>query len=178
MQPGMAVPMPGIPSNPQTPIHPGMGIQPPMMNPMLNPAMMMNPYMNPILQNAIRTNIIQIQRVKAMREMQLIKEQNELKNNENNNNNSNDNNNDNINNNEIKKIIKIPIDDILLYVKNLTDKVSNELLTKLFKSCGNLTKWRRVKPTFGFVTFNGAESALRCLKIMNQLELYENKIQV
>lgn len=69
-----------------------------------------------------------MQRAKAMREMQLLKEQEteekeneeakELK--------------------EVKpeikpKIIKIPIDEITLYVKNLSEKIKDSLMEKLFK---------------------------------------------
>lgn len=57
-------------------------------------------------------------------------------------------------------------------------------MERLFKCCGNVLSWKRSTDAsgdpkaFGFVEFESVEAVFACMKILNNLPLYEQRLLV
>lgn len=71
-----------------------------------------------------------------------------------------------------------------VYIGKIPSGLSDYFLEQLFLECGPITSWRRTldssgKPLgFGFVEFQQVEGMLRCLRLLNGLQILGNKLVV
>ena len=71
-----------------------------------------------------------------------------------------------------------------VFVSKIARQVSNSLLERLLKACGPLISWKRstadaARPqTFGVAEFDSVESVFACLKMLNNMKLFDNTIMV
>ena len=67
---------------------------------------------------------------------------------------------------------------VQLYVGKLCAPITDSFFKTLLNACGTVKEWKRMKDTFGFVTFEDPEGAMRCLKLLNGKVLYSTEILV
>ena len=67
---------------------------------------------------------------------------------------------------------------VQLYVGKLCKAIDDNFFLMLLNACGTVKTWKRMKDTFGFVTFEDPEGAMRCLKLLNGKVLYNTEILV
>jgi len=71
-----------------------------------------------------------------------------------------------------------------LYIGKLPKGISDEFVERLLKCCGNLVSWKRSTDgsgepkAFGFVEFESIEPVFACLKIVNNLPLFDSRLIV
>jgi RNA recognition motif-containing protein len=69
-----------------------------------------------------------------------------------------------------------------VYIGKIPSGLSDYFMEQLFLECGHINSWRRVldssgKPlNFGFVEFTFVEGMLRCLRLMNNLQIQSSKL--
>jgi RNA recognition motif-containing protein len=69
-----------------------------------------------------------------------------------------------------------------VYIGKIPNGLSDYFMEQLFLECGQINSWRRIldssgKPlTFGFVEFTYVEGMLRCLRLMNNLQIQGSKL--
>jgi RNA recognition motif-containing protein len=69
-----------------------------------------------------------------------------------------------------------------VYIGKIPNGLSDYFMEQLFLECGPINSWRRIldssgKPlTFGFVEFTSVEGMLRCLRLMNNLQIQSSKL--
>lgn len=69
-----------------------------------------------------------------------------------------------------------------VYIGKIPNGLSDYFMEQLFLECGPINSWRRIldssgKPlTFGFVEFTFVEGMLRCLRLMNNLQIQSSKL--
>ena len=71
-----------------------------------------------------------------------------------------------------------------MYVGKIPKGISDDFMERLLRSCGSLKTWKR--PTdasgepkaFGFAEYDSIEPIFACLKILNNLPLYESRLIV
>lgn len=71
-----------------------------------------------------------------------------------------------------------------LYIGKIAKGVSDDFMERLFKCCGTVLSWRRSTDAggelkaFGFVEFESVEAVFACLKILNNMNLFDSKLMV
>lgn len=69
-----------------------------------------------------------------------------------------------------------------VYIGKIPNGLSDYFMEQLFLECGHINSWRRIldssgKPlNFGFVEFTYVEGMLRCLRLMNNLQIQSSKL--
>ena len=69
-----------------------------------------------------------------------------------------------------------------VYIGKIPGGLSDYFMEQLFLECGPINSWRRIldssgKPlNFGFVEFSYVEGMLRCLRLMNNLQIQSSKL--
>lgn len=72
-----------------------------------------------------------------------------------------------------------PLEAKKLFIKNLPAELANDNVEKLLKECGQLITFKRSKgTTFGFAEFENLESVLKCLRLLNGMQLSQKDIQI
>jgi RNA recognition motif-containing protein len=71
-----------------------------------------------------------------------------------------------------------------LYIGKIPSDVKDNIIERLLKACGGVESWKRAidaegnPKSFGYCEFEDVESAVVCLKVMNGLQVGDNKIMV
>ncbi|VDP84834.1 unnamed protein product [Echinostoma caproni] len=71
-----------------------------------------------------------------------------------------------------------------VFVGNISDRASDQLMKALLMRCGNMLTWKRVQgasgklQAFGFCEYEDPESTMRCVRLLNGFPLGEKKLLV
>lgn len=71
-----------------------------------------------------------------------------------------------------------------VFVGNIHERASNELIKSLLQKCGNIIQWKRIQgpngkfQAFGFCEFDHPDSTLRAVRLLNDFQLGEKKLVV
>lgn len=59
-----------------------------------------------------------------------------------------------------------------LFVKGIPEEVTNDLVEKLLKECGQLNSFKRTKgATFGHAEYSNLEAVVRCVRLFEGIKL-------
>ncbi|CAL6359394.1 unnamed protein product [Bathycoccus prasinos] len=70
-----------------------------------------------------------------------------------------------------------------VYVGKIPSEITNQQITSILKTCGNLSEWKRTRDIeppdykykpFGFATFETLEGVLAAMRVLDGMQLYEN----
>ena len=70
-----------------------------------------------------------------------------------------------------------------VYVGKIPSEITNQQITSILKTCGNLSEWKRTRDIeppdykykpFGFATFETLEGVLAAMRALDGMQLYEN----